>query len=79
MLERCPFEQRQRDKVAANLARARKKRGLTQEQVAARVGVKPNNYWRWEHAINMPSAEHMAELEQALDLPEDYLWTGLGL
>ena len=45
-----------------NLKRYRKMAGLTQEEVAQRLGVSPQTVARWEQGARIPSVEHLEEL-----------------
>lgn len=47
----------------------RKAKGLTQEQLAERVGVEPRHISRIEGGYNSPSIERLAKISEALNVP----------
>ena len=47
---------------------ARKKKGLTQREVAEAVGIQHNHYQHFEYSKRVPSGEIMIKLIKALDL-----------
>jgi DNA-binding XRE family transcriptional regulator len=59
-------KQHRRRVVAANLRRCRRARGLTQEQLAERIGVERPSVVKWERARWEPSAGHLEQLAAAL-------------
>ena len=70
-------------RIARNLSRARKAKGLSQAQVADRVNairaangfsatLRRNEIRRWEHAIVRPSDDYLLPL--ACVLEQDYAW-----
>lgn len=55
-----------------HLAKLRKEAGLTQGQLAERIGVTASAIKAWENGRRTPSSKCMTALYQALDLnPED--------
>ena len=54
--------------LAGNIRRARGAKGLTQSQLALKVGVESMAVSRWERAIVRPSDANMHALSDALDL-----------
>ncbi|MFI3301381.1 MAG: helix-turn-helix transcriptional regulator [Candidatus Gastranaerophilales bacterium] len=46
----------------------RKERGVSQEYIAEKVGIEPNNISRIENGINYPTAENLAKIAFALDI-----------
>lgn len=49
---------------AENLKEKRKKLGLTQIQVAKKIGVTANAYRNWEYGANEPSRENQEKLKK---------------
>lgn len=47
---------------------ARKKKGLTQREVAEAVGIQLNHYQHFEYSKRVPSSEIMIKLIKTLDL-----------
>jgi len=47
-----------------NLKKERKKAGLTQTQLAAKVGVSPSTIFRWEKGKNIPHPERLKKLNR---------------
>ncbi len=60
---------------AQNLREARKKKGLTQEELASLVGVHETTIRRWENKNNtsFPSIEAINQLAEVLGVPKHYL------
>ena len=58
---------------ARRLSEARKSRGLSQDDVAARAGIKAPMLGRYERAEVKPSVEIAGRIAAALDLSLDYL------
>jgi transcriptional regulator with XRE-family HTH domain len=54
--------------LAAAIGAARQKRGLTQEELAARVGVSQGTISFWENGVERPAFRNLLKL--ALELPE---------
>lgn len=53
------------------LAQMRRERGITQRELAARVGCYPKDISRWENGVRTPSAESLAKLAAALGCTSD--------
>jgi len=51
-----------------NLKQERKKRGLSQIDLAQRLGVHINTYINWERGVSKPNNENKAKLYQALNI-----------
>lgn len=51
----------------STLAQLRSERGMTQRELAARVGCYPKDISRWENGVRTPGAESLAKLAAALD------------
>lgn len=62
---------------ARNLRAARKRRRMTQRDVAERIGVSERIYWRYEKARMWPSIETLQRILIALDVSADAL-LGIG-
>ena len=63
--------------ICARIAAARIARGLTQDDLAARLGVKREAVARWESARAMPSRRRLADCAGVLDVSEGWLVTGV--
>jgi len=70
-------EARLKDTFARNLRAARKRRRMTQGDVAERIGVSEQIYWRYEKARMWPSIETLRRIVQVLDVSADSLF-GIG-
>lgn len=62
--------------VGPRIKRLRTDRGLTQAQLAERVGMTYVQIGRYERAKSTPSAQAVERLARALDTTADYLMTG---
>lgn len=60
-------------KIGEYLKRFRKERGLTQQQVAADIGIIPQLYQKYERDNSMPSAAIIIVLSKAYGVSADYL------
>jgi len=47
-----------------NLKKMRERARLTQDQLAARVGVSPSTIFRWEKGKNIPHPERLKKLDR---------------
>ena len=56
-----------------NLKEIRKKRGLSQGDIASQLGCTPNVYSRYERGERQPSIEVLIDLSSILDVSVDYL------
>lgn len=56
-----------------NLAKFRKSAGLTQQQLAERVGVSRQQIQKWECGERTPKLKNIIKLAAALDLPLEEL------
>ena len=59
--------------LAKNLKEIRKKRGLTQEDVAARVDMQPNYYATCERSEKVMSLDMLAKIAKVLRVPPHVL------
>lgn len=55
------------------LATTRKRRGLSQTQLAEMIGTTPQNLSRYENGIREPKATTLAAIAKALDVSSSYL------
>ena len=60
------------------LKMARCARGITQVQIAKRIGVTPNTYSRYETGLNEPNLLNLVRICDILGVKSDYLLTGEG-
>lgn len=50
---------------------ARKKKGMTQKEVAEEVGVPLNTYQRWEYGVHVPDGKNMLKLIEVLGVKSE--------
>ena len=55
--------------IGRAIAHARQRRGLTQEQVAEKLGVEQETVSRFERGVVLPPLGRLAELAEALSVP----------
>jgi putative transcriptional regulator len=55
--------------LSENLKRLRKAKGLTQEELAARLNVVRQTVSKWEKGLSVPDSEMLIELSNQLDTP----------
>lgn len=55
------------------LTELRKKRGLTQKELAEQIGIKQNSYSDWETGKNEPSLDNIIKLAKIFNVTTDYL------
>lgn len=63
--------------VGRTITRLRLERGLTQERLAARMGVSPQAVSKWENDINYPDVASLPQLADALGTSVDALLRGV--
>jgi len=63
--------------LGRRLRRRRQILGLTQQQIAARVGIRFQQVQKYECAANKMSAERLWGLAKALEVPVTYFYDGL--
>ena len=61
----------------STLAQLRSERGMTQRELAARVGCYPKDISRWENGVRTPGAESLAKLAAALGCTSDDIIRGV--
>ncbi len=59
--------------IAARVCEARKRIGLSQTQLAERLGVSQSLVLSWERATFTPTVPHLRSLAQVLGVPMDWL------
>lgn len=59
--------------ISQALANFRKKAGVSQYDVAAKIGIRQSVYSRYEQGINIPSAEVIRKIACAYNVSTDYL------
>lgn len=57
----------------SKIADARKKAGITQSQLAEKIGVQQKDISRWENGIVIPSAQRLKQIAETLDCSIDEL------
>lgn len=62
--------------MGLRIQNARKRKGYTQEYVAAALGISRQAVFKWEKDQTKPDTENMIALAQLLDVTVDYLATG---
>ena len=63
--------------VAMRVRERRIELGLTQPELAAKVGVTFQNLYKYEHAKNRITAGRLYRLSKALDVPVTFLFEGI--
>lgn len=58
------------------LAKLRRRKGLTQGQLATGLGVESNTVWKWEHERITPSVESVQKLAVFFDISVDEILNG---
>ncbi len=61
------------DLVGQRIASARKKRGMTQEQLAEQVGVSVQAVSKWETGKNLPDIENLLRIAEITNTPYSFL------
>ena len=62
--------------IARNMKAARRKSGMTQEQVALKLGCSFHTVNRWETGRHRPSFQDAIQLSMLYEVPLDYLAYG---
>lgn len=60
--------------LSKRIAEARKAAGLTQTEVARRLGIRPQSVQAWESGVSAPRARRLTELAQVLEVPEAFFF-----
>lgn len=64
--------------VGARIRRRRWMLGVTQQQVASRIGVQFQQLQKYETGTNRVSASRLWEISKALEVPTSYFFEGIG-
>lgn len=59
--------------VAAKIKRLREQRGMTQADLAKRLGITRSSVNAWELGISVPSTQYIVELARLFKVSTDYL------
>lgn len=62
--------------IGSRISRCRKEQGLTQEELAARMGVSPQAVSKWENDVSCPDISLLPQLCGTLGITSDELLTG---
>lgn len=62
------------NKIGAVISNARKKAGLTQEALAAKLGITPQAVSKWENDVGYPDVTLLPEISKTLDISLDELF-----
>ena len=57
------------NKIGRRIAQARKRAGLTQEQLAEQLSISPQAVSKWENGWNLPDLENLLHMAELLNLP----------
>lgn len=57
------------NKIGRRIAQARKRAGLTQEQLAEQLTISPQAVSKWENGWNLPDLENLLHMAELLNLP----------
>jgi transcriptional regulator with XRE-family HTH domain len=69
---------RHRQVIASSIRQARERQGLSQMDLAARLGIDRRQLSEWERAVWAPNALHIERLAVALDEPVWFFYGGPG-
>lgn len=69
----APTQERKKMNLGENIKKARKAAGVTQKQLAERMGVYQKDVSRWENGEHAPSIELLAGICKALKVSADKL------
>ena len=64
------------DQLGSRIAESRRERGLTQAEVADRMGVTPQAVSKWERGLACPDLVFLDDLSFVLGVSIDWLLTG---
>lgn len=61
------------ESIAERLLRLRKEKGLTQEEVGARLSLSPQSVSKWENGTSLPEIETLGKIADLYGVSTDYL------
>ncbi len=64
-------------KISKNIAKARKKRGLSQKQVAERIGITQNAVYQWENGLRCAKLETVIKVSEAIGCNPNEILNGI--
>ena len=62
--------------ISKNIIALRKKKGITQEQLATAVNVSPQAVSKWETGVSLPDVQTMPLIAEYIEVSIDYLYKG---
>ena len=60
--------------ISDRIAKARKAAGLTQSELARRLGIRPQSVQSWEAGITAPRARRLTQVAEVLGVPEAFFF-----
>ena len=57
------------EKIAKGMAQARRRAGLTQEELSEKIGVSPQAVSKWENGHNLPDLENLMQIAEITNTP----------
>lgn len=63
--------------ISRNIVKARKKRGLSQKQVAERIGVSQNAVYQWESGLRCAKLETVIKISEAIGCNPNEILNGV--
>jgi len=60
--------------LSDRIAEARAAAGLTQSELARRLGIRPQSVQSWESGVSAPRARRLSEVAAVLGVPESYFF-----
>ena len=60
--------------IAERITAARERAGLTQTELARRLGIRPQSVQQWENGLSAPRARRLSEVAAALGVEESYFF-----
>lgn len=58
--------------LGSRIRQARRHAGLSQSELAAKIGAHPTSVSDWERGVNEPSVRHMTSIARETDKPLDW-------
>ncbi|RMG32499.1 MAG: XRE family transcriptional regulator [Gammaproteobacteria bacterium] len=60
--------------IAARIAEARTRAGLSQSELARKLGIRPQSVQGWESGATAPRARRIAQIAEVLGVPETFFF-----